>query len=67
LVQSIQTSNHWEQYATDLKFDESSGQLLFGRIPEQRYLATSDFPRWFAQVSMLMLSTPILRLWILTR
>ena len=50
-AQKPASSNHWEQVATDLKFDESSGQLLFGQITDNRYVAASDFPRWFARNS----------------
>ncbi|MFN7301389.1 MAG: M4 family metallopeptidase [Bacteroidota bacterium] len=39
---------NWQQHCVDLKFDDASGQLLFGRIPEHRYVAAAEFPRWFA-------------------
>jgi gliding motility-associated-like protein len=45
------SSANWEQYCVDSKFDDASGQLLFGRIPEHRYLAAAEFPQWFARNS----------------
>ncbi len=50
-AQKSATTPNWTQHCTDLKFDQTGGQLLFGRIPEHRYVAASEFPRWFAQVS----------------
>lgn len=50
-AQKPTASNNWEQVATDLKFDEISGQLLFGRIPEHRFVAASAFPLWFSRAS----------------
>jgi len=40
---------NWQQHCVDLKFDDASGQLLFGRIPEHRYVAAAEFPRWFCR------------------
>jgi Zn-dependent metalloprotease len=53
LAQGQKTASitNWEQYCVDSKFDDASGQLLFGRIPEHRYLAAAEFPQWFARNS----------------
>lgn len=51
LAQRPASTVNWEQHCTNLKFDELSGQLLFGQITDNRYVAASDFPRWFARNS----------------